>query len=285
MTSADYDVPRPDALARFTAPRELIATFADAEACVRQAFAMIDDVELTLGRAFLSDGTDRRFNVYVDRNHVAWDNVTWTIDRMRRDAWRTIVARLELRRVLSIKRWEQMEKALDNDEVPPITAETVENFVLRWTAEAPKLIEEAIVEVFEWLRPGEGTERADYKMNQKNARLEIGERIVLTGMVERGWHGKGWRANHNRQQHLTALENVFRALDGAGTASPHYQSDMANAIEKAGADGRWATKYFEGRCFKNHNLHLRFVRPDLLREFNKRAGGARLRPAPESNNA
>ena len=38
---------RPDALARFTTPRELIATFADAEARVRQAFAMIDDVELT----------------------------------------------------------------------------------------------------------------------------------------------------------------------------------------------------------------------------------------------
>lgn len=275
------DAVKPDALAPFTSTRDLIASFTDAEARVRQAFAMIDDVEQALGRAFLATGRESRFNVYIDRNHVAWDNVTWTIDRMRRDAWRVIVERLELRRILSIKRWEQMEKALNNDEVPPITAETVENFVLRWTAEAPKLIEEAIVEVFEFLRPGEHTQRADYKTNQKNARLEIGERIVLTGMVERGWHGKGWRANHYRQQHMTALENVFRALDGAGTASPHYQSDMANAIEKAGADGRWTTKYFEGRCFKNHNLHLRFLRLDLLREFNKRAGGARLRPAPE----
>ena len=269
---------RPDALARFTTPRELIATFADAEARVRQAFAMIDDVELTLGCAFLADSMDRRFNVCVDRNHVAWDNVAWTIDKMRRQAWRVIVQRLELRRVLSIKRWEQMDKALDHDEVPPITAETVENFVLRWTAEAPKLIEEAIVEVFDWLRPGEHTQRADYKTNQKNARLEIGERIVLTYMAERGWHGNGWRLNHNRAQHMTALENIFRALDGAGTSTPHYQSDIETAIEKAGADGRWSTKYFEGRCFKNHNLHLRFLRLDLLAEFNRRAGGACLRP-------
>ena len=274
---------RPDALARFTTPRELIATFADAEARVRQAFAMIDDVETTLGRTFLADSMDRRFNVYVDRNHVAWDNVAWTIDKMRRQAWRVIVQRLELRRVLSIKRWEQMDKALDHDEVPPITAETVENFVLRWTAEAPKLIEEAIVEVFDWLRPGEHTQRADYKTNQKNARLEIGERIVLTYMAERGWHGKGWRLNHNRAQHMTALENIFRALDGAGTATPHYQSDIETAIEKAGADGRWSTKYFEGRCFKNHNLHLRFLRLDLLAEFNRRAGGACLRPASEAH--
>ena len=271
---------RPDALARFTTPRELIATFADAEARVRQAFAMIDDVETTLGRTFLADSMDRRFNVYVDRNHVAWDNVAWTIDKMRRQAWRVIVQRLELRRVLSIKRWEQMDKALDHDEVPPITAETVENFVLRWTAEAPKLIEEAIVEVFDWLRPGEHTQRADYKTNQKNARLEIGERIVLTYMVERGWHGNGWRLDHNRAQRMTALENIFRALDGAGTATRHYQSDIETAIEKAGADGRWSTKYFEGRCFKNHNLHMRIKRLDLLAELNRRAGGACLRPAP-----
>ena len=271
---------RPDALARFTTPRELIATFADAEARVRQAFGMIDEVERTLGRAFLSDSMDNRFNVLADRRHVDWSNAHDTIDRMRRQAWRVIVQRLELRRMLSIKRWEQMDKALDNDEVPAITAETVENFVLRWTAEAPKLIEEAIVEVFDWLRPGEHTQRADYKTNQKNARLEIGERIVLTYMAERGWHGKGWRLNHNRAQHMTALENIFRALDGAGTSTPHYQSDIETAIGKAGVDSRWSTKYFEGRCFKNHNLHLRFLRLDLLAEFNRRAGGACLRPAP-----
>ena len=121
-------------------------------------------------------------------------------------------------------------------------------------------------------------------------RPEAGDRVLL--MLARRFAARSplsssrpWRlahacrkVPHNRAQHMTALENVFRALDGAGTSTPHYQSDIETAIGKAGVDSRWSTKYFEGRCFKNHNLHLRFLRLDLLAEFNRRAGGACLRP-------
>jgi hypothetical protein len=37
------------------------------------------------------------------------------------------------------------------------------------------------------------------------------------------------------------------------------------------------TEYFAFRCFRNHNLHLRFKRPDLVAKINQIAGGNALR--------
>ena len=127
-------------------------------------------------------------------------------------------------------------------------------------------IEEAVREVFEFLRP----RNSRYKTNTE---FEIGKRVILFAL-ENKWGG-GFRVDHYREQNIRAIDNVFHALDGNGTIKSH-RGPLIDAIE-ASKDGTGETEYFRFRCFRNRNLHLEFKRLDLVAKLNAVAGGMRLR--------
>jgi len=261
---------------RLTVPA-LVAAFAAAERDTRAAFAMLADAEERLRIAFSTADSHARIRVSPTYRGDGedWHDVERAVARMRRQAWRAIYDRLELRRVLSPSRARAVEKALDEDDPPEITNATVEAFVRRWAEDLGELFAESVREVYDWLRPAHDGGGGRYVTN---SRLEVGERVVLTWMVERQWHGRGYRVRWDRaDERLTALENVMRGLDGQGQRPRGHRADLTNAIE-ASPDGRAETPYFEVRAFKNGNLHLRFLRLDLLARLNRIAGGATLRP-------
>jgi hypothetical protein len=103
--------------------------------------------------------------------------------------------------------------------------------------------------------------------------------VILTYALEDpSWQGK-FRVNYRYNAEFVALENVFTALDGKGMiAKGSWQSRLADAINTTSIDvGRGETDYFEFRCFRNRNLHLKFKRMDLVERLNQMAGGMRLR--------
>ena len=136
-------------------------------------------------------------------------------------------------------------------------------------------IEEAVREVFEYLRP----HRSHYKTNTE---FEIGKRVILSWAVETKWDG-GFHVNSYREQILRAVDNVFHALDGNGTIKTH-RGPLIDAIE-ASRTGTGETDYFKFKCYRNHNLHLEFKRLDLVARLNAVAGGMRLRGEPKDKEA
>jgi hypothetical protein len=233
--------------------------------------------------------TTRTFGVSATGNNYgcSWDedSANEAVSILASSAWSVIVDRLGLRSTMSARRFADLEKALrDRRTLPPITEENVRAFAARFSADMAANFAEAVHEVFDWLRPHEDTPRAAYKTNQKNARTELGETVVLSGMIERGWltqrgpfqvrHGNGYASDP--AQRLIALENVFRMLDGQGGRAAGHYSDLHGAID-ASPDGTGRTGYFAFRAFKNGNLHLRFLRPDMLARFNQIAGGPNLK--------
>lgn len=251
---------------------DLCAVFASAERDVRAAFASIVAAQARVNAAFTLGGN---LPIRVDASrhgyHDSFDEPEHAIERMRRAAWGVIVDRLELRRMLSIKRYERLVEQIEKETPPELTEENVNAFVLQYAADLPTMIRESVVEVFEWLRP-------HYSEHKTNSELEIGPRVVLGWMVERAWNGPGYRVDYRRGQHLIALENVFSSLDGKGSFTRTHYSELQNAIQ-ASPDGHAETEYFEAKCYKNRNMHLRFKRLDLLQRLNQIAGGANLRPA------
>jgi hypothetical protein len=135
-------------------------------------------------------------------------------------------------------------------------------------------IEEAVQEVFEYLRP----HHSRYKTNTE---FEIGKRVILFAL-ETKWGG-GFRVDHYREQHIRAIDNVFHALDGNGTIKTH-RGPLIDAIEAA-KNGTGETEYFRFRCFRNRNLHLEFKRLDLVAKLNAVAGGMRLRGESKNKGA
>lgn len=252
----------------------LVAAFAQAEADTRRAFALIVAAQAQVSAVFTPGEKD---GIRIDATgygyHDNFDDPDRAVEVMARQAWRVIVDRLELRRAMSIARWERLQRQLEKEKLPPITEANVEAFVEDCMSNLRDMLGEAVSEVFEWLRP----RRSEYKTNSE---LEIGRKVVLSRIVDRKheWTGPGFRVDYDRQQNLIALENVFNAIDGKGQVGREHYSQLQRAIEASGAAGRGETELFRFRVFGNGNLHMEFRRLDLLTQFNQIAGGRRLRP-------
>jgi len=263
-----------DQLAGRLTVSELVAAYELAEKDIRDGFALVAQAEKRINSAFALDGsTDLR--VRGARNEwVNWSSPDDTIAELRRSVWHLLIDRLEIRRMMSITAWEKLEKDLRHGEVPEITSTTVSAMARQFSSRLSEMLEEAIVEVFNYLRPP----NSRYKTNTE---LEIRSRVVLSYAVEMGYSwvkNSGMRVRYHEQPRLTALENVFTALDGKGSITKTHYSALSEAINKTQRGDIGETEYFRFRGFKNGSLHLEFKRLDLLDKFNRIAGGARLRP-------
>jgi hypothetical protein len=173
------------ALTKRSTVRELVATFEQTERDVRAAFALIVAAETRVNAAFTLGDYHRicvRSSRHSHNNDFA--DADAAVEHMARRAWQCIVERLELRKTMSIKRYEELEKLLERGELPPITEENVQAFVAEHAADMRTNFEEAVREVFDWLRPREadGWKCKQYKTARKSL-FEVDRNVVLTGMV------------------------------------------------------------------------------------------------------
>lgn len=259
-------------LARNTTVAQLVAACQAAETVILSSFAALVEAERLVNAVFsTTDSWNRGITIDASDNYSSrFDDPARAIERMERQCWRHIVERLELRRLLSIQRWKELDRELDKGKLPRITIENVSEFARAYGENIEGMHEEAVREIFEWLRPP-GTR---YKTNSE---FEIGPRVILSHVVQRRWSGKGYAIySEHYAQRLLALENVFNALAGNGMIAKSYRAQVHAAIE-ATDDGHGETELFTWKVFKNGNLHLEFKRLDLLAALNRKAGGMRLR--------
>lgn len=261
----------PDSLAIRSTIRSLVATYEGAARDIRTAFGLIHAAEERLNAAFVMDGSGG-LRVHDSQGYrgARFDRPDDALAFLKKDTWRLLVERLDIRRALSVKAARQLDEQLERGEMPDITEEGVAAFLQGYMDALPSLLEDAVKEVFELLRP----RGAKYKTN---ARFEIGARVIVSGPIEAGYSGS-YRVRYHWRQDLLALEKVFRALDGKGEMAKGWASELEQAIEKSPiADGRGETEYFRFRACQNGNLHIEFKRPDLVASLNRIAGGRNLR--------
>lgn len=249
----------------------IVGIYKQACADIISAYELLEKAQGRLRSAFC-DTPGHGFTVN-DRNNYdrvgkkASDHV---LIQVKKDAWRHLTERMELRRALSLKRRDELDKQLDDDkQLPEVTEENIVAMFEMSVASLDTYLEEAVKEVFDYLRPP----GSKYKTNTE---FELGKRVILGYAVEKGWSKRGkFRPTYNRDKYLTAIDNVFSMIDGKGAIKTHY-GQLYDAIIDS-HDGRGETDYFSFKCFLNGNLHIEFLRPDLVAKLNAVAGGARLR--------
>ncbi len=267
---------------------EIVNAYRDASAAIRECHARLTGAEDALNaRLAFTKGSMGSIGLpRVMAVHVHHESIETQLLALRLSIWSHIVDRLGIWRLCSTKRAEQLRRQLDHDmyrrraygapdveELPEITEESVLAMVRGFATSLDSLLDESIREVFDMLRPREGSAAERYKRNGKEI---IGAHATLTYTVEGAWSGGGFRVRYGSAAGLMALENCFRALDGKGGAPAAHRSELEMAIE-ANTDGRGATTYFRFRCYKNKSLHLTFLRPDLVAKLNAHAGGKNFR--------
>lgn len=264
-----------DALTARLTVTQLVETFEQAERDVRAAFALLAAAEERLNATFVLAGWDTIRVRGAHRAHNGLPNLDEALAELRRDVWRSLADRLEVRAMMSVARWEEFQREIEKGEPPPISLESVRAWVTGLSANVETMLAEKVGEVFEWLRP-----RGEAAKLKTNSQEEVPAKVILPWIVDR-WDliTTSWRVDYRADQRLIALESVFSALDGKGPIVKSAYSAIATAIKAPGFDGTGEVPYFRFRCFRNGRLHLWFTRPDLLARFNAIAGGKRLRAA------
>lgn len=262
-------------LIKKTVISDLVAAYRISEAKIRQGMKLLVEAEEGLKGVF-GDRSCASFDVgdLGDFNRrIALDQPDLVMDRLKKQAWRVLIERMELRRFLSIKSAEALDKQLETgQDLPEITEQDIWQMMDGTLQQLDQFVEQAVKEVYDWLRP----HREHYKTNSI---YQVGERVIAGWCVEGNYQG-GYRVSYHRHQNIVALDRVFHALDGKTAKITSHNGPLYDAIASH-PDGRGQTDYFEFKCYRNHNLHLRFKRLDLLARFNAVEGGDKLRPAGE----
>jgi len=194
---------------------------------------------------------------------------------IERVAWQELVDATGIKSAMSVKSREKLDNQLfkqnrytEEPPLPPFTEASVFGFLDNIYSDMPQMIQDAVAEVFDWLRPSS----RHYKTNDE---FMIGDKVILSWLVESNYR-HGFRVNYHRVAHVDALGNVLSMLDGKGvTKHPHT---LSNKINTAWADSdTYSDEYLIAKGFKNNNAHIRFLRPDLIAQINQTAGPLWLR--------
>lgn len=243
---------------------EMAECFAASIEKMRLHLEAIKTTAAEMNRTFKDANSYRTFDLTLEYNR---DSVTpeKLVNLWTREAWKCIVNKLHIRDLMGVKRREEFDKQLDSGELPPINAKTIYDVILGLVGQAEDFARDAVREVFDYLRPWNNS----YKTNKK---FYVGKRVIMTYQVAVGYDRR-WKVQYNREQRLTALDNVFHVLDGKGIIRDGRPPiiNAINAMETSGNLGE--TEYFRFRCYRNGNLHLEFKRLDLVKQLNQVATG------------
>lgn len=193
-----------------------------------------------------------------------------SLKKTERRIWDKLIDKLGIRKILSIKKLDELNQQIRDGEVLELTIENVWGTIDSLTSQAATYAEEAIKEVYDFLRP-----KDSYKTNSE---FIVEKKSILKSVLSSHYSGGGMTLGYSSwaRDRIRALDKVFHLLDGAAFLSANcYQSPLIDMIEKAD-EGK--TKYFKFRCFRNGNLHIWYLRDDLVKELNRVAGGGNLMP-------
>lgn len=263
-------------LIKHSSLNELVAVYRKAMDEIRAGFKLIHDAEKMLETGFV-DSSSYTFNVnYCSPNQrVEFDDPDRTISAMKCRAWRVLIERMALRRVLTKARTDELERQLETgDGLPEITEANILAMMDTTLSNVTKYIEEAVKETYDRLRPRNN----QYKTNDE---FKVGRRVILGYAVEQRYNSSAFSPQYQSEPELRGIDNVFHMLDGKGSVKT-YGGPLLDAI-KASRDGTGETDYFKFRCCINRNLHLEFKRLDLVDQLNIIAGGGSLKRPPETS--
>jgi len=250
--------------------QEMVTTWEHASAQIRTAIETINTADKALAGIFGKSGTGHCYNTtwkHLERayNDADADSV---VKARSRDIWQQLVHLTGIRKLMSEKRERELDRQLEREELPEITVDAVTGMLQQQHQSAETYIVESVTEVYNWLRPHDS-----YKTNSP---FELGKKAIVHACEPGYSRDKPFRVSYYRQNHIRQLSAVFRALDNKEPGKT-YNGELGDAINES-KTGTGKTEYFKFKCFKNHNVHLEFLRPDLVAKFNTIAGSRQLKP-------
>ena len=127
----------------------LVAAWRESEAEIRHAFGLLVSAEKRLKETFKPDSY--LFNLSrTDSRYRRYENPDELLKELKKDVWRVLIDRMELRRILSVKRNEELNRQIETGkDLPDIDEAQILAMLEGTLANTSVLIEEAVQEVFD----------------------------------------------------------------------------------------------------------------------------------------
>jgi hypothetical protein len=270
------------ALAERHTIHEMTVVFREAKDKVIAAHKQLQEAQSQLCSVF--GGSCYSFDVNPDNMRLRTeDQKIDVIERgLKRSAWKIIAERLQIRNYMATEAVKKLDDQLEKvDQMPEIETESIMAFLAGTVGRIGEFQTEAVRECFEMIRP----RRIMHKTNERNAKYEVGKKIILSGWVRANWGG-GYAPSYYREQDFRILQNAFSLMDGKGAIKSHY-GELADDIVKTTRPDKddaltpqkltGETEYFRWKVYRNGNLHLEFRRMDLVQRLNEIGGAGTLR--------
>ena len=143
---------------------QLVAAWRQSEQEIRQGFALLATAKARLKEQFRDT---YRFSLEVEHVNRRYSKADDVLKELKKEVWSVLVDRMELRRVLSVARAQELDRQLQSGEgLPDIDEAQILAMMEGTLSQVHTFIEEAVREVFDYLRPP----RSAYKKNQHRVR-------------------------------------------------------------------------------------------------------------------
>jgi hypothetical protein len=241
------------------------------EACLEIDYAF---EKLNTARARLQSAFGENFSTFDLTYQMRYNDTPSALKNfVKKDAWRALLDRIEVKKFMSTADLKALEKSFENVKtIPEITLDACTEIIKGMMNTAPDYAKKMAIEAFNLLTPGR-REYEKLKTNKIHARRALGSKVILTwAWVEPYYHGGNYHVNYSRENELYCIDKVFHALDGKGVPKG-YNTPLVDAINATPVKiGVGETDYFKFKCFRNGNLHIYFKRLDLVKKLNQIAG-------------
>lgn len=256
---------------------QMVDAYQKACEVIRRCFQEVGEAEQGLNATFGRDYGSWRL---VGDTRFSFGNIYWTpdnpdeyvnnlIDQMRKLAWGKIVNVTGIKKLMSLRRIEELEKNLKSGDLPEVTTENIIDFLATISDNASLIQEEIVKSAYQYLRPGLW---ATLKTQERNRDYGVQKKIILSGVLSYRY-SRGMEVNHYRRDAIAEIDKAFHLLDGKGVPNG-YITPLVDAINQEPSIGQ--TDYFAFKKYKNGNLHMTILRDDLLNRFNQICGSAIL---------
>ena len=243
-----------------------VILYAQAEDLLKQS---ADLVHITTGNKYFSPTISVSYHNHYGKAEPA----------IRQACWKNVIDLSGARHIMSPSKKRELDNWLEKSEgLPPFTVENIQAQFAGLNQNAFTMFEDYAKEVFEFLRPWQNDR---YKTNQKNRVMITGKVIIECGLS----YG---RLNSGKEDFFTALDNLFHILDKKPVPKEYeftFKGLLNQAINNACAgwsdvsSGEMSTEYFRVKWFRKGTIHLEFLRPDLVEDFNRWSGNHSELPA------
>jgi len=161
-----------------------VDTYVEAMQKVDAAYGILEEAQHDLREAFDEHLDVLPSHVYASQPLKMLEMVR---DKIRRRAWARLIDLSQVRKVMSVKRAEYLDQRLEKGELEEINLASVLGMLSLLRDQSGDFAREAVREVYDFLRPGDGVWGRKYKTNGGAARWRLKKKVILSWIVDEGY--------------------------------------------------------------------------------------------------